>query len=151
MLCLTYFPPVFPKELKNHLAKFHTNSILRFWDDWYQSINLGRISCLQEPFPPGALWALVSWVLAAGVVGWRVVTFGCCLLVISTRSKCGRGRQGRGEAWSRDGARLGMNPADSFTAYTLWASVFSAVNESNSIFLINSSWFASMRISLIGF
>ena len=58
--------------------------------------------------------------------------------MVSTKSKRGGGG-GAGGAWSRDGAHPGMNPADSFTAYTLWASVFSAVNESNSIFLVDSS------------
>ena len=121
------FSTCFFERTEEPFGQIPKNSILRFWDDWYQSINIGSISCLQEPVPRGALWALVSWALAAGVVGWPVVTFGCCLLVISTKNKRGRGRWGGGGAWSQDGTHPGMNPADSLTAWTLWASVFSAV------------------------
>lgn len=100
------FPPVFLKELENHFAKFHKNSILRLWDDWYQSVNLGGITCLQEPFPGRHCGPWCPEHQQRVELGWPAVTFGCCVLVISTKNKHGAEVGG---AWNQDGTHQAWN------------------------------------------
>ena len=88
------FPPVFLKELENHFVKFCKNSILRLWDDWYHSVNVGSITCLREPFPGRHCGPWCPEHRQRVELGWPDVTFGCCLLVISTKTSMGRGEHG---------------------------------------------------------